>query len=97
MSAKIRLAAQLRPVPTVPSAVSSRKRFPKKLGKSTQPKPNVMQAFARALVESARVHEILRDLVNSANRHGDLCAALSACTLTVTHLKELIDAEELAL
>jgi hypothetical protein len=56
---------------------------------------NVLESYAGALRSVETCRELLRGLVVSEGRHGDLQAALSAARQLEGHLLVLIEAEEL--
>lgn len=61
---------------------------------AAEPK-NVLAALASALRHSNLVHNKLRALLQSGNRHGDLQAILSALRNCAADVKVLIDDEEM--
>jgi hypothetical protein len=67
---------------------------PAPAGESARPRAGIVEAYSGALraVETAR--ELLRRLVISDGRHGDLQAALSAARELERHLAVLIEGEE---
>jgi hypothetical protein len=57
-------------------------------------KVNILECFSSALQNSETIRELLRGLVVSSGRHGDLQAALSAARELEARLLALIEAEE---
>jgi hypothetical protein len=57
-------------------------------------KVNVLEAFSSALRDAETIRELLRGLILSNGRHGDLQSALSATRQLERSLVLLIEAEE---
>lgn len=68
----------------------------RKVGTRSDDPRNAIQAYSDALRDTELVRERLRNLLNSANRHGDLQVALSAAERLRGSIQLLIDTEESA-
>jgi hypothetical protein len=58
------------------------------------PKPNVITALDNAGVNAGTILHLMKGIIGSDNRHGDLCAIRSAAKNLITNLDVLIQAEE---
>ena len=82
------------PPPALPKRIGKAKRSVERPAAGAAQAVNQLELYANALRDAETVRNMLRGLVVSGTRHGDLHVARSASLRIAESLKHMIDAEE---